>query len=450
MSKKINKQRLRDLEIYESVKRLQKDEEMNKNTRVKIISALNEFLNFMNLNSEVVKTPDDLIKDAGTDLGLDETEDKIKQFYKWLQGKPIEGYPDHEAMTDGRHLRESSAKERCFSKLVSFYRHSRIGFSKGFAPKISKESKALKADNRYPFLVYDEEKRETYIDHEPLKTFLGNLTLRDQGIALAMLSSSRDSGEVLALNMKDFRQQKGSKRFYYEASREKTNEMFQSFFSAEATKKIRDYIDQERKLARDDDALFVYTPKRTNGNGSEPQRLDSNHLADNFRNAARKMGAVWASDEQNPFRPKRLRHLFRTACDKAGLKELYIKIMMGHALTVGEGYSESAELEKEYSKVEPLLSVFGEGKTTEKLREDVDEIKKRNEDLFQLLTMEKSWREEDKRKFEDRLKTLESQSMIQKDLLEVMEAKWREMEEELRAAKQVEEAEHDFKTLPQE
>ena len=442
---KINRQRKRDLETYESVKRLQKDEEMNKNTRVKIISALSQFLDFVNMNSEVEKTPDDLIKDAETDLGLDETEDKIKQFYKWLQGKHIEGYPDHEPMSDGRHLRESSAKERCFSKLVSFYRHSRISFTKGFSPKISKESKALKADSRYPFLVYDEEKHETYIDHEPLKTFLGNLSVRDQGVALAMLSSSRDSSDVLALNMKDFRKQEGSKRFYYEASREKTNEMFQSFFSAEATKKIWDYIKQERNLAGDNDPLFVYTPKRTTNNGSGPQRLDPNHLADNFRNAARKMGVIWTSDEQNPFRPKRLRHLFRTAADKAGLKELHIKIMMGHALTVGESYSEPAEMEKEYSKVEPLLTVFGEGKNTQMLREDIDEIKKRNEDLFQLLTMEKTWREEDKRKFEDRLKTLESQSMIQKDLLEVMEARWKELEAEIENDREIEAT----KNLPQ-
>lgn len=78
-------------------------------------------------------------------------------------------------------------------------------------------------------------------------------------------------------------------------------------------------------------------------------------------------------------RPKRVRNLFRTACDTGGVNELYIKAFMGHKNHQGQDYSElsRAKLELEYLRAEPFLTVYGQVEETIEIQEDVKRLEKR-------------------------------------------------------------------------
>jgi hypothetical protein len=170
-----------------------------------------------------------------------------------------------------------------------------------------------------------------------------------------MLSSSQDSGEVLSLTVGQFKQgcemNHVGERFFWENSRAKTHKPFQSFFSVEATENIRAYLKSERPEAKDNEPLFT----NTRGNAMRPS-----HLSENFWDCAKKIGIEWDTKvHQNPFRPKRTRHYFATCAKKADIDEFFLKVLMGHKLSMGEHYFENrAELEIVYTKIEPYLSIF--------------------------------------------------------------------------------------------
>ena len=65
--------------------------------------------------------------------------------------------------------------------------------------------------------------------------------------------------------------------------------------------------------------------------------------------------------KSSPFRPKRFRHLFRTACGNANVDNGYTEAFMGHSTSVSASYLEKGNgtFKKEYVKVEPYLTVFG-------------------------------------------------------------------------------------------
>jgi hypothetical protein len=81
--------------------------------------------------------------------------------------------------------------------------------------------------------------------------------------------------------------------------------------------------------------------------------MSPENLSSIMRDNARKMRINWKKHEHNPLRPKRMRHLFRTACDTAGINELYVNAFMGHSNHMGQSYSElsKAKLELEYLRV---------------------------------------------------------------------------------------------------
>jgi len=208
------------------------------------------------------------------------------------------------------------------------------------------------------------------LDRELMKRILTNLKLRDQAIALSLLSTSQDSGDLFSLTAGWARIQKSRDRFYWSGNRQKTKEPFKTFFSKEATKWVRRCIEQERKEAKDDEPIFL-------DNRGDP--MEPNHLSSIFRDIADKMGIENGNGYQNPLRPKRLRHIFRTACSRAGIDEGYMHAFMGHKSDVSGIYLEKPVqvLELEYSRVEPMLTVFGIGQSEEvrKIRDELAEEK---------------------------------------------------------------------------
>jgi integrase len=107
------------------------------------------------------------------------------------------------------------------------------------------------------------------------------------------------------------------------------------------------------------------------------------------------MGMKWDEGEWNPMRPKRLRHLFRTACDTAGVSELHINAFMGHANGMGQSYSElsTAKLELEYLRVEPYLTVYGAAEEASEVKEKISRLEGTIATLSEELTKLKEWKD---------------------------------------------------------
>ncbi|MHC3130137.1 MAG: site-specific integrase [Candidatus Bathyarchaeota archaeon] len=358
-------------------------EGLTENTRMNCKTSLKQFLKFVNskegLSEEI--SIGDLVTEAKEDVTI--TQECMDQFYQWLQNEKIEGYP-----LRGKMMRESSANTRTYGYLRGFFVNVGIGFDKKWKrriPKVERPKQALKKDKVYTFYDVDEKTMTIRFNRERMQQFLVNLKLRDVAITLALLSSSQDSGDLFKLNVGDIREQNGKSRIFWEDNRGKTSVLFRTFLSKEATKFIRKYLEQERNHAEDKNPLFVYSryEKKKTKRVKVEKSMTPTNLSSIYRDAARKMGIKWENGEHNPLRPKRMRHLFRTACDTAGINELYTNAFMGHRNHQGQDYSElsKAKLELEYLRVEPFLTVYGEVDESLEIKEDVKKLERRILDL---------------------------------------------------------------------
>ncbi len=362
-------------------------EGLTENTRMNCKTSLKQFLKFVNSKEGLKKaiSIDDVVTEAKEDVTI--TQERIDQFYNWLQNEKIEGYPLRE-----KTMRQSSANTRAYGYLRGFFVNLGIGFDKKWKkkiPKIERHKQALKKDKVYTFYDVDEKTMTIRFNREMMQQFLANLKLRDVAITLTLLSSSQDSGDLFKLNVGDIREQNDKSRIFWEDNRGKTGVLFRAFLSKEATKFIRKYLEQERRHAEDENPLFVYSryeKKKIDGKVKTvkvEKRMTPTNLSSIYRDGARKMGIKWENGEHNPLRPKRMRHLFRTACDTAGVSELYINAFMGHSNHQGQDYSElsKAKLELEYLRVEPFLTVYGEVEKSLEVKEDVKKLERRILDL---------------------------------------------------------------------
>ena len=333
-------------------------------------ATLKQFLEFANSREGVSFSIEDLVALAKRDVKAIQT--LMDNFYKWLQNLPVEDYKPR-----GKKMRESSANQRVYGFLRGFFVNVGIGFERKWKrkiPKVKREDRATKKDTVYTFYDVDEETRKVKFKREEFQSFLANLKIRDVAVTLTLLSSSQDTVDLFKLNVGDIREQKAKSRIFWEGNRKKTRVLFRTYISKEATKFIWKYLNQEREGASDDEPLFV-TPSG--------KRMIGSNLSSIYRDAARRMGMKWEKGEQNPLRPKRMRHLFRSACDAAGVKELYTNAFMGHANHQGQDYSEltPAILELEYLKVEPFLTVYGEVEESLVIKEDIQRLEARIVDL---------------------------------------------------------------------
>jgi len=338
------------------------------NTQTNCKTALRQFMRFINSGAESGFTIDEVIREVKADTKL--AQEHIDNFYKWLQNKEVAGY-----QLRGKTMKESSAYQKAYSSLLGFFANLDISFERKWKKSFPKPERrqAIKKDKLYTFFDVDEKTRTIRFNRERMQQFLSNLKLRDVAITLALLSSSQDSGDLFKLNIGDISEQQNN-RIFWEGYRGKSKVPFRTFISKEATRFIRRYIQQERRRARDEEPLFVYRKNK---------RMISDHLASIYRNAARKMGIKWENGEHNPLRPKRMRHLFRTACDTAGITELFTNAYMGHTNHQGQDYSEmsKAVLELEYLRVEPFLTVYGEMEESLEIKEDVRKLENRIAEL---------------------------------------------------------------------
>jgi integrase len=286
--------------------------------------------------------PDELLKEA---------QENIK-----LTGKRLDDYFEARKFVTSHNTALTAV-----SFIRGFFTHNDVSFPRSITLPKKLEAKVATRDNAVSFYDFDEETE--------------NLNFRDQTVALCLLSTGADAKDLLNLKMDFVTNDKGElckkKRFFWHGTRAKTREPFRTFFSEEATEFLKRYVEQERTDADKDEPLFVQARKgrtytRKNPATGEEEtitesvKLDNYTLSKNFRVAAKKMGYT-EENKSSPFRPKRFRHIFRTACAIAEIDPGYTRAMMGHASDNNAGYLERdpALFKMVYVKIEPLLTVFG-------------------------------------------------------------------------------------------
>lgn len=329
---------------------------LTKRARDARIGTMGDFLEFLGSGPDNGMTPDDLLGEARANLKA--TKGRLINYFNWLKGERVQGYAKRKV-----EMQHNSALT-CLAFMRGFFSHNGLGFGKWRMPK-REVSKVSTADEQTPIYDYDEETERNVFRNETLQHFFGNLSFRDQAIALGLLSTGADAADLLKLNVGFVRGQKNERRLFWHGNREKDVEPFKVFFSEEGSRFMRQYADQERAKAKGTDPLFVNNWGR---------RLNAHALAMSFRAAATRMG--YDNDGSNPFRPKRFRHLFRTACAMAGIDPGFVNCFMGHKTDVSGSYLEKPRglLIKEYVKVERFITVFGKTSETVRLAEKTDAL----------------------------------------------------------------------------
>ena len=303
----------------------------------------------------------------------------------------------------------------CF--LRGFYTHNDLVFPKRMKIPKRKMSSVSKRDGKTEIYGYDESTNETIFHNGTLKHFFDNLSFRDQTIGLSLLSTGADASDILNLKIGFIKDAKDTistaKRFVFHDNRLKDGIEFKTFFSAEATEYLKRYVEQERSGAESNDYLFIK---------EDGSKLPTHALSINFRKASEKMGYA-VDDESNPFRPKRFRHLFRTACGIASIDNGYVMSFMGHASNISGAYLEKSDglFLREYIKVEPFITIYGIDKsqiilmneTVAELRQKYDDAEKELEsnrtkiiELTEKNEKMKELQQKDKEKLEQQISSM--------------------------------------------
>jgi len=331
---------------------------LTKNAKYVRLGVFLKYVSFTKIN------PDQLLEEAKSDI--DKTGHRVNDFFSF-RAKEVSW---NSAVTNIGFVR-------------GFYTHNNIVFPKKYGVPKRRVSKVAQRDAKTVIYDYDEENEKTVFHNGTLQHFIQNLSFRDQTIALCLLSTGADATDLLKLNLEFVKDGRGKisdkKRFLWHSNREKTGIPFKVYFSEEATEFLKRYVEQERADAEDNEPLFVTEDVglHTKNNSKESERMDAHLLSISFRNAAKKMGYT-KSNKQNPFRPKRFRHLFRTACGNASIDNGYIEAFMGHSTSISAGYLEKGNgtFLQEYVKVEPYLTVFGVSKTkVTEMGGEIEELK---------------------------------------------------------------------------
>jgi integrase len=335
--------------------------ELTEETRNNRLWHLLKFIQNTGLN------PDELLAESKTDIEktMSRLTDHFNEQQKAKEGK--KGVDWNTACTD-------------ISFLRGFFTHNDVIFPKRYKSPQRRISKVSKSDSKTEMYSYNEDNDSIVFENGYLKQFISNLGFRDQTIAVCLLATGADTADLFKLTVGFVRDGKGGisnqKRFFWHENRVKDNIAFKVFFSEEATQYIKRFVEQERADAKSDDLIFVK---------EDGEALPVHALSMNFRCAAQRMGfAKDGNEKSNPFRPKRFRHIFRTACSNANIDQGFIEAFMGHASTVSAGYLEKSSglFLNAYVKVEPYITVFGIDKSQIiAVNETVEDLKQRTEEL---------------------------------------------------------------------
>ncbi len=387
------------------------------------MTALKNYMAFVNSEKglEEPVTWEYLIEEAREDVRYAQV--RIRKYFIWLQGDNAsederEEVEDYEPWTyksgKPRKNKRTSAAARAFGSVRGFYTHNGIDFGKWSTPKISDMIKdTIENDRDFPIFTYEPENNEYTLNYSELKRYMDLLSLRDKSILLGLLSTGLDSGDLLKLTLGWLRSQSERERLSWRGIRQKTKIAFWTFVSREATESIRHYVDVERKLAPDNERIF-YTRRNDGGKGKP---LTPTQFAARLAHAAQKMGIYPDGSTQNPFRAKRMRHIFQTACRRAGIPLDRMHTFVGHVGGIEMQYLERnlAEHESFYTRVEPFVMIYSprHHEIIGEVSKKVEYLSKRNSELEDSLEKLKTERTAEIEELRDQL---QKQALMIKDL----------------------------------
>lgn len=236
----------------------------------------------------------------------------------------------------------SSARREVATSVYAFLREMYV-LIKFQIPKDNTKTEAEKIDE-LDFIT--DEKGIT-----PLaKEFLDVLPKEYRVVAMVLLSTGGDIGNVLDLKVGDIRGQLDKDRFFWSAERPKSGYPIRVFFTRETTAIVKQFVLSKRSSAQDDEPLFV---------GVNGEALNVGNVNDAFKRAAVRINAM-NGEPLNPFRPRAFRKAIAKACIFAEIDEDLMLIFMGKKATgkskIQYTSSRSVFL-NEYKKVEKFLTV---------------------------------------------------------------------------------------------
>jgi len=324
-------------------------------------SGLRQLVKFVRLGWNTDATPD-TIMDWAKSEDPKTVMDLMYNFENWLQGKEVEGYPKRQLAAKRKYPSPLSAAQKAHGMIRGFFTHNDLLLPKS-GKKTTGRGVTKKNDRNFAVFTTDPDTNLVVKDYSLIKQFLSHMIYRDQTIALCLISTGQDSGDVLGLNIGFVKSQATKNRLYWEGERDKTSEEFRTFFSQEATEYVRRYIAQERNGAGDDEPIFIRGKwtKADDEESTKSKPMTARNLGLNYFTAAQKMGII-NGDTQNPLRPKRMRSIFSSACYQAKIDDGLRHVLMGHKGSISESYREmpAANLEQKYALVEPFVTVFTE------------------------------------------------------------------------------------------
>lgn len=298
--------------------------------------------------------PDEVLAEAQQDLDL--SYDKLLEYFTYLTKKRKPKPISH------------NAGITYFAIVRSFLTYNDIMFTKKHQTPNKTKPKVRKTYRKLGLWGKDKRLNGNF------RIWLDGMSKVHRSIALCMLSSGQKANMILRLNV-DFVTEQPDDRLnlWLDTERIKTGEDVITFFSKEATRRLREYVKVHRKGAKPSAPLFV---------NERSQRMNVAALQSAFRRATDKLYGEQVED--NPLTPTRLRHLFESACRKAKLDPDIKKLFMGHKTSMSGEYNTDNidDLLEAYLEVEPYLTIY-EGTTSAEVEADVKQLK---ENLTHMVT----------------------------------------------------------------
>ena len=308
------------------------------------------------------KSPDELIEESLVDPEMG--EDRIDSYFDILK----------------QMISHNSARVVCYGTIQGFYSHNRVNTKNWTSPE-PHPSQVKDTDDNFPVWVYNEDEDDFDLNRTLFQDFFNRLNPTYRAVAYALIGTGQDIGIILKRNVGFVRNQDyRHKRLSLNDNRSKTSEIIDGFYSIEATDSARSIVASDRQNTEDNDPLYASSIAqrkrefrkihghafRSDGVDVLPpaQRLENGSIEIAFRKAQKAMGIKLVKGQQGPLRPKRLRKIYRTAADLAGLGDDKSRQLIGQNTGNRSSgvYLETARemQERTYMKVERKIWIFKE------------------------------------------------------------------------------------------
>lgn len=244
---------------------------------------------------------------------------------------------------------DASIHNGCYSIIRGMYSMLDINTSQWFMPNKPK-SRNPAQDLKFP--LFNTVRGKAELNKEYLIPWLEKLSERNRVIALCMISTGLDWEDLGLMTIEHVLQQSGQDYLYYNGDRQKApHSSFVSIFGKEATERVNHFIQYNRKDCKsNDEGVFTDKP------------LSASAITTAFRKAFDALELPIKKGTHNPFRPKRLRHLYRNTYIKVPADDGVRDAFMGHDKEVAHYYLElpKEDLVELHKQREHLTTVYKE------------------------------------------------------------------------------------------